>query len=184
MIPLLEKMRSLLRQDESSEAVAATAIIMNPRGDDFFLLLVKRAINPSDPWSGDIAFPGGKKHTYDKDLRETVMRETMEETGIDLKNSLLIGMMDAMHSNLKKGMLVQPFVFLSESSPDVKLSEELCSFFWVPISELEESRSLAKIRGLEAPAFKVRGEAIWGLTYRMIDNLIKIINEVKGKPVS
>lgn len=177
MNPILEKMRRTLGQNESSEAVAAVAIILSTKGEEVSLLLVKRANSPSDPWSGDMAFPGGKKHRSDERLRDTVLRETMEETGIDLKKCFFLGTMSEIESNVRKRMLVQPFIFLCESQPDVTLNEELCSFFWVPIKELEGGRCRTNVRGLEVQGFKVRGEVIWGLTYRMIENLIEIIRE-------
>jgi len=177
MNPIIEKMRRNLRREESREALAAVAIILNFKGGEASILLVKRSTSVSDPWSGDMAFPGGKKHSSDKALRDTVFRETMEETGIDLNNCIFLGMMSDFESNIKKRMLVQPFVFLCETQPDVVLNEELCSFFWIPIKELEEGRCWANVRGSEVQGFKVRGEVIWGLTYRMIENLIKIIRE-------
>ncbi|MBS7619679.1 CoA pyrophosphatase [Candidatus Bathyarchaeota archaeon] len=178
MASILEKMRRILGQGESPEAVAAVAIILHSNGEEFSLLLVKRATSVSDPWSGDMALPGGKKHSSDERLKDTVLRETREETGIDLKKCFFLGTMRDVESNIKKRMLVQPFVFLCESQPEVVLNEELCSFFWIPINDLEKSRCQAKIRELEVPALKVRGEVIWGLTYRMIENLLGIIKEL------
>lgn len=180
MVSILEKMKKNLRHDESPSALAAVAIILYPRGEDFLILFVKRAIKASDPWSGDMAFPGGKKHVSDERLMDTVFRETMEETGIDLRGSHFLGMLNEMDSNVRKGMLVQPFIFLSESLPEVVLNDELCAYFWIPISELEKSRCRANIRGLEVPGFKIGGDVVWGLTYRMVENLITIINEVRG----
>jgi 8-oxo-dGTP diphosphatase len=40
-------------------ANAAVALLLKPRRNDFDVLLVKRVKNPSDPWSGQMALPGG-----------------------------------------------------------------------------------------------------------------------------
>ena len=51
------------------------------------VLLIRRAERTGDPWSGQVAFPGGKKQEGDLTARDTAVRETMEEVGIDLSRS-------------------------------------------------------------------------------------------------
>ena len=56
------------------------------------LLFIRRAINPRDPWSGNVAFPGGKQDPDDGDDDErTAMRETQEEVGLDLHSWRRLG---------------------------------------------------------------------------------------------
>ncbi len=57
------------------------------------VLFIKRSARIGDRWTGHIALPGGKREPLDLDDRETSMRETMEETGLDLGAShcLFIG---------------------------------------------------------------------------------------------
>ena len=40
--------------------------------------------SPGDPWSGQIAFPGGRHEPQDASLLDTATRETREELGLDL----------------------------------------------------------------------------------------------------
>lgn len=54
--------------------------------DEVKLLFIKRRVNPKDTWSGQMAFPGGRQDPFETDM-ETAYRETMEEVGIDLKNT-------------------------------------------------------------------------------------------------
>ena len=42
------------------------------------LLLIRRAVNARDPWSGDVALPGGKVEAGETDL-EAAIRECKEE---------------------------------------------------------------------------------------------------------
>ena len=51
------------------------------------VLLVQRKISESDPWSGHMAFPGGKYEEEDGNLLNTATREVMEECGIVLENA-------------------------------------------------------------------------------------------------
>jgi len=49
------------------------------------ILYIQRAKQANDPWSGHIAFPGGRQEGNEKDI-ETAIRETKEEVGLDLGN--------------------------------------------------------------------------------------------------
>ena len=48
------------------------------------LLFIKRTAQEGDPWSGQIAFPGGRREAADADDVACAIRETWEEVGIDL----------------------------------------------------------------------------------------------------
>ena len=63
---------------------AAVALILRALPDDLELLLIKRARDPRDPWSGHMALPGGRRDAADPDLASTAVRETLEETGVEL----------------------------------------------------------------------------------------------------
>ena len=49
------------------------------------LLFIQRARREGDPWSGDMAFPGGRLQPEDASARAAAERETLEETGMDLR---------------------------------------------------------------------------------------------------
>lgn len=63
------------------------------QGGDAEVLLIKRATRKGDRWTGHVALPGGKRETSDSDDCMTSVRETKEETGLDLDmdHCLLIG---------------------------------------------------------------------------------------------
>ena len=158
-----------------ADAGAAVAVLLKREKEDLEVLLVKRAVSPSDPWSGDMAFPGGRRHPEDLDLMETVTRETKEETGIDLLGCRFLGTLDVTASSAAPELGILPFVFLCEEDLEIKLSSELCSYFWVPMNQLELSRGRSRVHEGEVSSYLVEGEVVWGLTYRMLENLLRLI---------
>jgi len=93
---------------------AAVAIILRKDLEGFEILLIKRRINPNDPWSGDVALPGGRKEEQDEDVLNTVIREVKEEVGIDLsKQKFLVELPYFKPSNPRLPKIkIKPFVYV------------------------------------------------------------------------
>jgi len=147
--------------------------------DDFDALAVKRVNSPRDPWSGQMALPGGKREPKDADLRHTVIRETLEETGINLEDHCrFLGTIRTQRSNHKPEMNILPFVILLEHDPTIRLNEkELEKFAWIPLKELAKHKRTARFTFGEFPAYVIDDYVIWGLTYRIIEELLRIIGQ-------
>lgn len=170
----VEKLQGLLNPIRDGEAGAAVAVLLKRAEGGLQVLLVKRATSPSDPWSGDVAFPGGRRRLEDRGLKETVIREPMEETGLDLRRSRFLGTLGVVASTVAPELGVLPFVVLCGETPVVTLSEELSSYFWVPLEQLKQSRGRTQVDRGKVPAYLVGGEVVWGLTYRMVENLLQL----------
>jgi 8-oxo-dGTP pyrophosphatase MutT (NUDIX family) len=174
---LIERLNRRLRGVEALDAWAAVAILLREEVDDYETLLVRRAVVPGDPWSGDMAFPGGKKTPLDRTLRDTVVREVSEETSIDLDSLTYIGALPGLFSSIKPDRDVLPIVYLYEGRPEIKLNPELTAYRWVHLKELRASRTTAKVKGWEGEVFKLGDDVVWGLTYRMLDKLLSLMDE-------
>ena len=159
-----------------TEAEAAVAVILKPAMEDLEVLLVRRAFNPSDPWSGDIAFPGGRRRGREA-LIETAVREAWEEIGVDLKLCEALGTLDISTSRRAPELRVLPFVYLCDRELEIRLNEELSSYFWIPLRRLRSSRGHVIIEGAENPAFILEEGVVWGLTYRMLEDLLGRVEE-------
>ncbi len=162
-------------------ANSAVALLLKPKRNDFDLLLVKRVENPSDPWSGQMALPGGKREPKDKDIKDTVMRETMEETGIKLDECRFLGVLTAISSKPKPEIKVLPFIVLLENEPKLKLNkEELESFILVPFEEIVQSKGTVKFSFGNVPAYIFADAIVWGVTYRIISKFIQAVEKASN----
>ena len=164
---------------QTEDADAAVALLLRPMNDDFDILVVKRVNSPRDPWSGQMALPGGKRESKDVNLRNTVIRETLEETGIDLEDRCcFLGTIRTQCSNHKPEMTVLPFVILLQHDATIRLNEkELEKFAWIPLKELAKHRGTARFSFGEFPAYVIDDYVIWGVTYRIIEELLRIIGQ-------
>lgn len=155
---------------------ASVAVIL--RGADPKTLLIRRAEKDSDPWSGQVAFPGGKMQDGDATVRDTAVRETKEEVGVDLDDSArFLGYLGPFRTHTGT-MDVIASIFLLEKEVDVKLNVEVSSCRWVDITDFVnptlKSTHLVKRDGttLEMPAIATDDYVVWGLTYRIIQLLL------------
>jgi 8-oxo-dGTP pyrophosphatase MutT (NUDIX family) len=160
------------------EADAAVVLLLTQMNQDFATLLVERTKSPSDPWSGQIAFPGGKRDSKDLSLKQTVIRETAEETNIDLtRNCRFLGVLENIRSTAKPEMVVTPFVVLIEDEPSIMLNEELVRYFWISVQALQKHKGIAKFSFGEVSAYIIKEKVIWGLTYRILEEFTKILEQ-------
>jgi 8-oxo-dGTP pyrophosphatase MutT (NUDIX family) len=171
---------------------AAVAAILRTRADGAEILLIRRAELPGDPWSGHMAFPGGRAEPADPSLFETVRRETIEEIGLDVaEHAELLGRLDDVHAVARAkrtGMVISPFVFEVRTEPPFVESAEVAEVLWAPLDPMRRGEN-ATLRGYdyegqryEMPAFDVGGRIVWGLTYRMIRELFEIMARAQALP--
>jgi len=176
--------KTLKSTSESLDANAAVVVLLRATDQDFQVLFVKRAETPTDTWSGQTALPGGKRDSKDRDLKATVVRETLEETGINLlEGCRFLGAMEPLRSIQRPEMKILPFVVLQEKKQAIKLNEELTEYFWIPLKELVHKKRSGKFSLGEYPAYIIENNVIWGLTYRILHNLLSLLSaSEKGKP--
>ncbi len=155
---------------------AAVSVIIDPARTPK-MLLIKRAELHGDPWSGQIAFPGGKMQPGDLTVKDTASREASEEVGIDLSRSAdFLGYAGAQTTHTG-AMDVIPSVFALREKVEVKTNGEVASHRWVGLDELlsPEAKSMHTVdfggKAVQMPAFMVGEYVVWGLTYRIISNL-------------
>lgn len=164
---------------------AAVALVLAPTPDGRpALLFIKRAEHPLDPWSGQMALPGGRHDRADPDLLATAMRETGEETGLALSPASLVGELDDLSpvSPHLPPLVVRPFVFSIPAAPPLHLSREVALHLWVPLDALRGHRTqeTVQVKGLslDVPGYRIGPHFIWGMTERIITPFLTLERHV------
>jgi 8-oxo-dGTP pyrophosphatase MutT (NUDIX family) len=162
---------------EPVTARAAVAVVLRDGPGAIEILFIRRSEHPADPWSGQMAFPGGRAEPADPDLRGTALRETREEIGIDLAaDAEYLGALDEVRAMARMRPLdlaISPFVFRLHADAAPALSQEVRSLHWLPLDDLlgPSRRSTMDYQHqgdtLQFPCLRVEELVIWGLTYRM-----------------
>ena len=105
--------RKLMRRVWARSAVAL--FLHQCPQEGLSVLMIRRADREGDPWSGHMAFPGGRKDKADRNTLATALRETEEEVGLQAEGvARLLGRLSdvAAHGRLRHGpMVVTPYVF-------------------------------------------------------------------------
>ncbi len=158
---------------------AAVAAIFGP---DDQLLFIHRAERAGDLWSGHMAFPGGREDPEDGSLLRTVLRETQEELGLDLSAARCLGALSPILSprnTPNRQIHVLPWVFRLDDWPALSPNEEVAG-----VVRFDFRRFLGReARGTfsytwqgtpyELPCVQLDGTLLWGMTLRMVDELIE-----------
>lgn len=155
-------------------AGAAVTIILRDGASEVETLLIERTERPTDPASGQVAFPGGRVEESDGSLAETALRELQEEVGLtreDLAGPLrYVRTENAVRFGIKVGVFAAALG--SSGHPPTPLSaEEVAHVFWLPRSSLGRRHRVHREtpRGLlEVPATVYEGHVLWGFTRRVV----------------
>jgi 8-oxo-dGTP pyrophosphatase MutT (NUDIX family) len=156
---------------------AAVALLLRERGLGLEILVIRRAENERDPWSGHMALPGGGQEPGDESAYDTARRETLEEVGIDIAAGRYLGRLDDVGPRSMPGQLIISTVVVAmDAEPGPLDKREVMEAFWVPVDRLvEETVEIPDFPG-NWPAFTYKDHyVIWGLTHRIITQLWSLI---------
>ena len=180
-MPSIEQIRSRLSDLDPPESApsarrASVAIVLAGDSDARSVCFVERARRDGDPWSGDVAFPGGWAKHEAESLREAAMRETHEEIGLSLADANHVGDVAPMQiPRIRSGLgIIGASVFYVG---------EIAHAFWVPIAHLHHPDNRTVVRWARSgpprprPAIAFDGRVIWGLTYRILVRFSNLVTD-------
>jgi 8-oxo-dGTP pyrophosphatase MutT (NUDIX family) len=130
-----------------------------------------------------MALPGGRRDASDADLFHTAVRETLEETGVDLASGKPLGRLEdvAPSSPRLPKLTISPYVFGVSASVEARVaSREVERVCWVGLSHLGDVSTRSEIQiplpggPRSFPSFLVEGEHVWGLTYRILERFLQL----------
>jgi 8-oxo-dGTP pyrophosphatase MutT (NUDIX family) len=165
---------------------AAVAAVLHETAGGTDLLFIERAEHPGDPWSGHMAFPGGRVDPGDPTARHAAERETLEEVGIPLVGAELLGRLDDVEGAPPgfDSLVVSAFVYhLADRVPPTP-NHEVRDVLWVPMAYLVDgSRHVPyywppQQRVTHYPGILVGvpdRHVVWGLTYRFLELFFTVL---------
>ncbi len=151
-------------------------------------LFIRRSSREDDPWSGHMAFPGGRFDPREHSLKMTAIRETREEIGLDLRRlGTYLGVLPPVIPHASKpphSALIEPHCFLVCGDPTLRIDErEVAEAIWLSLAPMMRGETQVTTRysldgqvrlfpGFETPL----EQPIWGLTYRILKSLFGVLD--------
>ncbi|MDY0268277.1 NUDIX hydrolase [Trichloromonas sp.] len=163
----------------------AVALILRPGPQGAEILYIERAAHPRDPWSGDLAFPGGRIDPEDGGIRQAAERETYEEIGLDLRDAdYLGGLDDIVGAHLPVRVSCCVYALPEGKNPPLRRNHEVSDVFYMPLDKLRAPARHIITRidwnraPRETPALTLlpgNRPLLWGITYRLTTQLLNRI---------
>ncbi len=170
---------------EFNQRVRAAVLLPLYCIDDCWYLLFTRRSDTVENHKGQVAFPGGAFEKYDGNLENAALREAEEEIGLTQDNVIILGRMKSIPTITQ--YQVTPIVGFIEGWPiELNIADhEVTRVFSIPLHWLSD-HSNSEIRPYVLPNGNKEdvifykpydGEILWGITARITQDFLKIINK-------
>src|SRR5262249_17100859 len=164
-------------------------MVLAGQGARLQLCFIRRADRKGDPWSGHMAFPGGRASAADRSAQAAAERETLEEVGLSLGDAQLISPLPDLpvrRAGIDTGILLCPFVYyLGPETAELVPNSEVAGAYWIDLGYLWDKRNITQLDlvyndiPMVFPAIRFGDQLIWGLTLRVLT----VFAEVIGSPL-
>ena len=175
---ITNKIRVYSGRPPVEELRKAAVLIAITDSDDPELIYTLRS-NKVGSHGGEVSFPGGMYEVEDENLETTALRESKEETGLDISKVDILGPIDTVVSRFN--ISVTPYVGIVPNNIELNNnSDEIEACFKVPLSFLLQDK---RHRNDEInrngdiffmPAYEYDSYIIWGLTAMMTVDFMNI----------
>ena len=180
---ITNKIRVYSGRPPVDELRKAAVLIAITDSDDPELIYTLRS-NKVGSHGGEVSFPGGMYEVEDENLETTALRESKEETGLDITKVDILGPIDTVVSRFN--ISVTPYVGIVPNNIELNNnSDEIEACFRVPLSFLLQDK---RHRNDEInrngdiffmPAYEYDSYIIWGLTAMMTVDFLNIALDAK-----
>ena len=177
MAPAIRKnfdLKSIIKPNAKS---AATLALFYPnKKNETCFLLTQRAIYDGTH-SAQISFPGGKTEKNDLNLEFTALRETFEETAVEMNDI-------SIYRELTKTYIppsnfwVTPFMGTIEYRPKFTANNEVSAFIEVRLKDILDDSSIiiknmstSYMKNVDVPCFKLNDYIVWGATAMILSEI-------------
>ena len=159
---------------------AAVAVVFRRGHAGTELLFIQRASKPADPWSGQMAFPGGRVDDGDHDTFAAAERETLEEVGLDLASAPRVGSLNDLDGGRIRNNLAAVSAhgyWLDGEAPELVNNYEVADSLWVPLAVLADTNRHIDYYWAQAdstwPGIQLdkADQVVWGMTLRFLGDL-------------
>lgn len=167
---------------------AVNLLIKEDEEQGLMVLMIQRAVHKKDPWSGHMAFPGGRMDKSDRNILAAAQRELEEEVGVDGgEHTEYMGRLSDLLTRahlIRRPMIISPFVFSVDQLPPLNPNYEVADTIWIPLKFLADlrNRQTMRWRHITLPCYFYQQKRIWGLSLSMLDELIGIMDSSLNQP--
>ena len=182
-----ERIRELKQVDLSQKQPLKAGVMAlfypNSEGETMLVLILRKTYNGVH--SAQIGFPGGRAEPQDKDMKETALRETMEEIGVEPNKIHVVKELTRMYVP-PSNFLVYPFLGTMDETPRfVPQEEEVEAIVEVRLQDflnekflIETIMTTSYATDIKVPAFRFEEYIVWGATGMMLNEVKAILKMV------
>lgn len=160
------------------------AVFYPDKNEETNLLLILRKTYQG-VHSNQVGFPGGRVELYDRNMKETALRETEEEVGIPREEIEVLKKLTKLYIP-PSNFWVYPYIGIMTKTPNlVPQEEEVERILEVELQEflnhkslIDQELSTSYAERIVVPAFSLKGHVVWGATAMILSEVKDLLNEV------
>lgn len=176
--------KSELNFKEKNPKIASTLLLLYPKDYEIFFCLIERQ-EYEGTHSNQISFPGGKNESGET-IKQTAIRETYEEVGVETLSVNIIGELTQVYIP-PSNYLIHPFVGYCDFAPKFKPnSREVKNIIEVNIKELYKKEVIKRKKmtfkkngnnvDYDVPYLDLNDKLVWGATSVILNEFRKLID--------